>query len=207
MDLNELIKELREQGIYDKKAFSAIKKIDRKLFVLEELKDSAYENIALPIKEGQTISQPYTVAIMLQALELKKDLKVLEIGTGSGYNACLIAEIIKPGKVYTTEIIPELARLARENIKKTKLKNIEIIEGDGSAITKNILFDRIIITAACPEIPKPLIKKLKKNGIIIAPVGSRHSQELTKLKKIKNKIYIERLGGFVFVPLKGKYGY
>jgi len=205
---NALVKVLAEEGIEDKKVLAAISKIPRHLFVPRHLVDESYSNYPLPIGEGQTISQPYTVAFMIQALELKKGDKVLEIGTGSGWNAALIAEIIKPGKIYTTEIVPQLAKLSKNNITKTNLKNIEVIETDGSkGYEKEAPYDKIIITAAAPEIAQPWIEQLKENGIIVAPVGHRFGQQMVKAKKVKGKLIEEHLGDFMFVPLKGKFGY
>lgn len=203
-----LIEVLRLQGIRDKAVLKAIGDIPRHLFIPDRYIDEAYENYPLPVGKGQTISQPYTVASMIQALELKKGDNVLEIGTGSGWNAALIAEMIKPGKLYTTEIIPELIKISKENIAKTDLKNIEILAIDGSAgYEKESPYDKIIMTAACPQIPKPLIEQLKEGGIIIAPVGPLDEQEMIKGKKIKGELKTESLGCFRFVPLTGKYGY
>ena len=144
---------------------------------------------------------------MLQALELKKGDKVLEIGTGSGYNAALIQEITKT-TVYTTEIIASLIKLAKNNLKKAKIKKVKIFHYDGSkGFPKFKPYDKIIVTAACPELPKELIKQLKIRGILVAPIGSKFSQQMYKITKLKNKLKIENLGNFIFVPLKGKYGY
>ncbi|MAG20159.1 protein-L-isoaspartate O-methyltransferase [archaeon] len=199
MGLKSLVSELRLYGIKDEKVLRAMSKIDRKWFVLDRYKDVAYGDYALPLMKGQTISQPFTVAFMLEKLELKKGDSVLEIGTGSGYNACLIAEIVKPGKVYTTEIIKELIEFSKKNIKKSKLKNIEVIEKDGSKGLKR-KFDKIVFTAGSEEVPKNLFKDLKKNGILLVPVG-KGIQKMMKFKKNK-KIEEEDLGDFVFVPVK-----
>ena len=208
MNNQELILELKHQGITDKKVLEAMEKVPRHLFISQEFQKEAYANYPLPVGEEQTISQPYTTAFMLQALELKENLKVLEIGAASGWSACLIAEIVKPKKVYTLEIIPKLAELAKSNIKKLNIKNIEVICADGSkGYKKEAPHDRIVITAACPRIPQVIIKQLKNNGILVAPVGSMLQQSMIKIKKIKNKIAEENLGEFIFVPLKGKYGY
>jgi protein-L-isoaspartate(D-aspartate) O-methyltransferase len=204
----ELIDELKNQGIKDRNVLGAILKIPRHLFVPKDLIKQSYENYPLEVGKSQTISQPYTVAIMLEALELKKNDKVLEIGTASGWNACLIAEIIKPGIVYTAEIIPELVELAKENIKKIKLKNITVIHTDGSkGLSKYAPFDKIIITAGCPRIPDNLITQLKLNGIFVAPIGSLYSQDMLKIIKKKNGIEIKNLGKYIFVPLKGSGGW
>lgn len=196
-----LVEELKQQGIKDKKVLNAILKIPRHLFVKKESINESYSNYPLPILSSQTISQPYTVAFMLEALELKETDKVFEIGTGSGWNACLIAEICKKGKVITTEIIPSLVKFAAKNIKKTNLKNIKVLNIDGSKGYKKEIFDKIIITAACSEIPEELLNQLKNNGILIAPIGPEFSQIMLKIKKRNGNIIKENLGDFVFVPL------
>ncbi len=195
--------------IKDKHIIEAFKKVPRELFVAKDRKVEAYGDYPLPIGEGQTISQPTTVMIMTQALELKEGDKVLEVGSGSGYQAAIIASIVgEKGKVISTEIVDELVESAKSNIKKLKLKNIEIINLDGSkGYDKEAPYDKIIITAACPKIPNPLIKQLKEGGIIVAPVGNMNEQVMIKVRKIKGKLVEENLGNFMFVPLKGKYGY
>ena len=191
--------------IKNKKILEVFKKVRRENFVLDEYKDKAYDDVALPILENQTISQPSTVVLMLDYLDLKKGQKVLEIGTGSGYNAALIAEIVKPGIVYSIEIIKEVYEFAKENLKD--YRNIVILNQDGSEGLKKFMpYDRIIVTAACPEIPMNLVKQLKINGILIAPVGV-YDQDMIKLIKTKNRNRIENLGKFIFVKLKGKYGF
>lgn len=207
MNKKQLLEELKNQGIIDKKVLNAIKKIKRELFVPKKYKDQAYENHPLPIKKNQTISQPYTVAFMLQALDLKKQDKVLEIGTGSGYNSALIQGITKT-TVYTIEIIKDLVIFSKSNLKKAKIKKVKVYHHDGSkGFPKFKPYDKIIITAACPELPKNLIKQLKDKGILVAPIGSRYSQQLYKITKNKDKIKIENLGNFIFVPLTGKQGF
>ena len=202
--IERLIEELKLMGIKDEKVLEVIKKIPRHKFILENYLSEAYANYPLSIGYNQTISQPYTVAFMLQSLELKKNDKVLEIGTGSGWNAALISEIVKPGKVYTTEIIKELVEFAKKNLKD--YKNVKVIYSDGSQGLKEYEpYSKIIVTAGCPEIPKPLIEQLKPNGILVAPVGS-YSQKMLKITKNK-QLKIQELGDFVFVPLKGKFGF
>ncbi|MEM4248434.1 MAG: protein-L-isoaspartate(D-aspartate) O-methyltransferase [Candidatus Nanoarchaeia archaeon] len=204
-----LIKELIEMGIKDKAVLEAINKVPRHFFVPGDLLKEAYANYPLPIPGMQTISQPYTVAFMLEALELKRGQKVLEIGTGSGWNAALIAHLVGiRGKVITTEIVPELINFSKQNIKKFGLKNIKIIETDGSqGYAKEAPYDRIIVTAACLEIPIPLVEQLKERGIIVAPVGPSYNQEMIKARKVKGRLKRKSLGFFAFVPLTGKYGY
>lgn len=201
MNKQELIEKLRIEGI-KKEIIEAINKIPRELFIPEEYKDQAYEDYPLPIGHEQTISQPSLVAQMIQYLELKKGNKVLELGTGSGWNASLIAYLINPGKIFTIERIEKLADFAKNNIKKIGLKNIEVIHADGSKGYKTEApYDKIIITANCDEYPKNLYSQLKKGGILLAPINNK----LIRIRKNK-KIEIEDLGGVIFVPLlKGKY--
>jgi len=202
-----------ENLIEDKNVIEAFRKIKRENFIPENLKEEAYVDMPLDIGYGQTISQPTTVAIMTQALDLKKGMKVLEIGTGSGYQASIIGQIIgKTGHVYSVERIHELISYAKHNIKKTGLKNITVIESDGSlGYANKAPYDRIIVTAACPEIPQELLKQLKQKGILVVPVGSEpYSQRMLRIEKLDKlgKKYNEKnLGDFIFVPLRGKYGF
>ena len=195
--------------VKDKRIIEAFKKTPREKFIRKEHLDEAYGDYPLAIGEGQTISQPTTVMIMTQALELKEGSKVLEIGTGSGYQAAIIANVVgKNGRVISTEIIGELVRIAQNNIKKLDITNVKIIKSDGSkGYEEEAPYDRIIITAACPRIPKPLISQLKENGIIVVPVGSMLEQIMVKARKKNDKLIEKKLGDFQFVPLKGKYGY
>ena len=204
----KLIEHLRLTGIKDERVLQAILEIPRHLFIPKLMWNIAYADDALPLEHGQTISQPYTVAIMLEAIELKKGNKVLEVGTASGWNACLIAKIIDPGIIYTTEIIKELVEYSKNNIKKLNIKNIKVIHTDSSqGYSKEAPYDKIIVTCACKEIPLPLLKQLKNNGIIVAPVGSKYSQQMIKITKQGKNLKKEYLGDFIFVPLKGKYGF
>src|SRR3989338_1459819 len=192
--------------IKDKRLIGAFKSIPREKFIRDENLQESYGDYPLPIGFGQTISQPTTVLIMINALELKKSDKVLEVGAGSGYCAAIMSKLCR--KAVTTEIIPELVEFAKGNIKKCGIKNVEIIEWDGSkGYEKEAPYDKIMVTAACPRIPEPLIEQLKESGIILAPVGSFFGQEMIKLVKEKGKIVTQNLGSFVFVPLKGEYGY
>ena len=209
LKLKSLLDELKKQGINDKNVLNALEKIPRHLFVPDNLMEEAYENHPLSIGKNQTISQPYTTAFMLQELELKKNDKVLEIGTGSGWSAALTAFMIKPGIIYSIETIDELSKVAEENIKKIKLKNIKVFNGDGSkGLKKYAPYNKIVVNAACSKIPKILLKQLKDNGILIAPIGSLYEQEMVKFKKVNSKIIREYLGGFIFVPLVSEeYGF
>ena len=200
---------LKSKTITNKKVINAFKKIPRENFLPKTLKEYAYEDRPLPILKQQTISQPTTIMIMTQALEVKPGNKILEIGAGSGYQSALLSILVgKNGKIFTIEIIPELVKFTKNNLKKLRTINIEVIQGDGSkGYKKQAPYDRIIITAACPQIPKPLIEQLKINGILVAPIGNIYSQKMLKIIKKKNKIITKDLGDFVFVPLKGKYGF
>jgi len=202
-----LARQWKESGIVkDNRLLKAFESVPRENFIHEELVGDAYADHPLPIGYGQTISQPTTIMIMIEAMELKKTDKVLEIGAGSGYNAALMSRLCK--KVYTVEIVPELVHFARENLKKLKIGNVEVIGGDGSIGWKeNAPYDKIMVTAGCPTMPKPLVDQLKEGGTIIAPVGGRWEQEMIKAKKVKGKLKQEHLGYFVFVPLIGRHGH
>jgi protein-L-isoaspartate(D-aspartate) O-methyltransferase len=208
---HELIKFLISEGaLKTPEIIQAFRKVARENFVLPEHKERAYLDIPLPIGYGQTISQPTTVAIMTEALEPREGQKILEIGAGSGWQACLLAEVVGPkGKVYTIERIPELARFAEQNIKKAGYKNVEVIHADGTlGYARKAPFDRIIVTAACPYIPRPLLEQLRINGVLVAPVGEMYAQRMIVLRKIRERRYKSKdLGSFVFVPLVGKYGW
>lgn len=203
MNLQELLQELRTQNISEK-ILKFIEIVDRKDFVPKKYKSQAYENIPLPLNHNSTISQPYTVAFMLQESELKPGLKVLEIGAGSGYNAALISKIVgSKGKVYTIEISEALVKTAKNNLKN--FRNAKIIHGDGSiGLKEKAPFDRIIQTAATKKTQPALIKQLKTNGIYIAPVGPKENQKLVKTIKYKSGIKQFSLGDFIFVPLTTK---
>lgn len=208
MRKEDLLKFWKSSGLITNKAIlRAFQKIPREDFIPKSLHKRAYEDIPLPIYEKQTISQPTTVMLMTQALNPKSGNKILEIGSGSGFQAAILSEIIgKKGHIYTIEIIPKLARYARSNLKT--YKNVKVICADGSkGYKKEAPYDRIIITAGTPELPIPLVKQLKDKGIMIVPIGPLYSQEMTKIIKKKSKLQIEKLGQFRFVPLKGKHGH
>jgi len=208
-------KELREfmvktqlisRGIKDELVLNAMKRVPRHLFVDDSMQNKAYEDMALPIGEGQTISQPYMVAIMTELLELKGNEKVLEIGTGSGYQTAILAELAK--EVYSVECVTVLAKRSEERLHSLGYNNIHIKVGDGTiGWAEESSFDRILITAGCPKIPNPLIEQLSEGGIIIAPVGDRFSQQLLKVRKSKGKLLEYYHTPCVFVPLIGKHGW
>jgi protein-L-isoaspartate(D-aspartate) O-methyltransferase len=204
----DLINQWRSMYI-DEPILKAFKSIPRENFVPISFKAFAYDDHPLPTLRNQSISQPTTVMMMLQALEIKAGDKVLEIGAGGGYQAALLSKIVgRKGKVVTVEVIPELVQIARQNIKDIKIKNVHIEEGDGSTgFAEEGPYDRIIITAACPTIPQPVIDQLKNGGVIIAPVGDLESQTMVKGIKENGTLDLEFLGPFRFVPMRGKYGF
>ena len=201
--LIRLILELRELGIIDSKVLSAIEKTPREIFVPENFRNQSYENIALPIGDNQTISQPYVVALMTQELELKKTHKVLELGTGSGYQCSILSLLAR--RVYTIERIHSLITKAEEKFNFLKLTNIVTRFGDGNLGWKEqIPFDRIIFTAATKNIPNKFFNQITNNGIIIAPIIDNSKQILKKFTKNNNKILIENITEVLFVPnIKG----
>ncbi|HDD57373.1 MAG TPA: protein-L-isoaspartate O-methyltransferase [Thermoplasmatales archaeon] len=204
-----LIDRLVEHGyIKSEKVKKALLSVPRELFVSDDLKDYAYADTPLEIGNGQTISAPHMVAIMCETLDLKEGQKVLEIGSGSGYHAAVVAKIIgEKGHVYSIERITELAERARENLKRAGIDNVTVITGDGSlGLPEYAPYDRIYVTCAAPSIPEPLKEQLMEGGIIVIPVGRMFST-LTRGVKIKGKLKTEDLGGCAFVPLVGKYGY
>ena len=208
-NLNYLLELLRKEGIDNEKILTAISKVPRENFVSETQQEYAYENRPLPIPCGQTISQPYTVAFMLLLLEVKPAEKILEVGTGSGYEAALLAEL--GANVYTIERIPELANYAQRNIKKLGYK-VDISVGDGTlGLEDKAPFDGIIVSAAAPSVPESLTVQLKPEGKIVIPVGDRFSQKILCGKKISvgRKFLMEYSSyeNFVFVPLIGKDGF
>ncbi len=200
----------RRNFSFTEKEIEAFSIINREDFVSEMLKDSAYEDVALPLMRGKTISQPTTVMMMTHALELKSGDNVFEVGTGSGYQSAVIAKIVgEKGKVISTEVIPELVNFARINLRRSGLGNVVVYEDDGSkGIKEHAPYDKIILTAACREFPKSLLEQLKPEGIIVGPIGSRNVQEMVRGVKTKDgKLNLEFLGQFVFSPMYGKYGF
>ncbi len=195
--------------IYDEKIVSAFLQVPREHFVSKELQGQAYTDVPLPTLRDQSISQPSTVVLMLQALVVKKGDKILEVGTGVGYQACILSHLVESeGMIVTTEIIPELVILSKKNISEMKCKNVLVLEHDGSVgeIT-HAPFDKIIVTAACPSIPETLVKQLKEGGILVCPIGTLDTQQMIKATKLKGQLVIDLLGLFTFVPLRGKYGF
>jgi protein-L-isoaspartate(D-aspartate) O-methyltransferase len=203
----EMIKhQIKGRGIRDERVLSAISSIPRENFVLEGEKNNAYLDCPLSIGMGQTISQPFMVALMTQCLSLKGPETILEVGAGSGYQAAILSKLAK--MVYTIERFSLLAERAEKIFKELDLKNVTIIVGDGSqGLEEYSPYDGIIVTAGAPEIPKSLINQLNEKGRIVIPVGNSFSQDLLLGIKEKGKLKITNYGGCVFVPLVGKYGW
>ncbi len=198
--------QLKARGIKDKRVLTAMESVQRHLFVDEHLREKAYDDCALPTVEGQTISQPYMVAVMTELLELKGDEKVLEIGTGSGYQSAILSMLA--AEVFTIERLQPLALKAREMFKKLGYADIHVIIGDGTlGLSEHSPFDGIIVTAAAPKIPDTYIEQLKINGRLVIPVGSRFSQKLYQVKRTPTGISTSISTPCVFVPLVGKHGW
>jgi protein-L-isoaspartate(D-aspartate) O-methyltransferase len=215
-----VITSLITQGVlHSQDVIRAIRAIPREEFVPEDVKPYSYMDRPLPIGHGQTISAIHMVSIMNEQCKFKVGHKILEIGTGCGYHACTVAEIVAPsnierslwGHVYSIDVVYELVKKARENVKRIGYHDrISIIHGDGSVgLLEEAPFDRIYVTAAAPNTPKPLIDQLKIGGILLIPVGGLHLfQSLLKYEKESDgKINQYNLGSVAFVPLRGKYGF
>ena len=189
--------------IADKRVVEAMKHVPREAFVSQEQYQAAYDDRPLGIGFGQTISQPFIVALMVQALELKGNEKVLELGTGSGYEAAILAELAQ--KVVTVECIPELAESAKQVLDKLGYSNIEVhVAGKTLGWPEGAPYDAIIVSAGAPSVPEVLLEQLTRNGRLVIPVGSRWQQDLLKVTKLRKGNRIENLGGCYFVPLIGE---
>jgi protein-L-isoaspartate(D-aspartate) O-methyltransferase len=198
--------QIEARGITAAAVLAALRRVPRHLFVSEALRDQAYGDFPLPIGEQQTISQPYIVAEMTQALQLTREDRVLEIGTGSGYQAAILAELAY--RVYTIERIRTLYLQARRLFDELRLFNVVTRYGDGSkGWEEESPFDAIIVTAGAPKVPAVLVNQLAVGGRLVAPVGNPHSQELIKLVKDKNGVRQSNLGGCRFVKLVGEHGW
>ena len=201
---DELIKNLSNKGISDNEVLEAMRKVPREVFISKDITDKAYLDIALPIEHNQTISQPFTVAYMTQLLDVSTGMKVLEIGTGSGYQAAIL--YFMGAKVFSIERIAELQNEAVNILDKLSV-NIAVKLGDGSlGWVEESPFQRILITAAIPKFPYHLKTQLSDGGIIVCPVGKSDSQVMYKGILINNEFEITKFESFRFVPLIGKYG-
>ncbi len=198
-----LILELRESGISNSDVLSALEKIPRDKFIPENYKNQAYENIALPIEDNQTISQPYVVAKMTELLEVKSNHKVLEIGTGSGYQCAILSKLAR--RIYTIERIKNLYYKSTKIFQQLQLTNIVSKYDDGNhGWAEQIPFDRIIFTAATEKISNKIFSHIKEGGIIVCPIIKENKQVLIKYKRINNKLVSEEFDDVLFVPnLKG----
>ncbi len=194
------------RGISDPSVLKAFKKVERHKFVPAEFLESAYSDHPLPIGSCQTISQPYIVALMTELLQLTGKEKILEIGTGSGYQTAILAEL--SAKVYSVERIALLAEKAEAKLAELGYDNIEIKVGDGSLGWKDCaLYDAIMVTASCPDSPRTLLNQLAENGRLVVPIGEAFGQILTVFTKQKNSVSSREICGCVFVPLIGEEGW
>lgn len=195
------------KGRVDERVLQAMMKVKREHFVPEKCKSLAYADMPLPIGHSQTISAPHMVAIMVQLLDLREGMKVLDIGTGSGYHAAVMAQLVgSSGYIYSVEIIPELVKMAGENLKVAGIENVTVIQGDGSlGLPEYAPYDRINVAASAPEVPKPLMDQLAKGGKMAVPVGSYY-QELVLVTK-EDGSTSQRLMAVAFVPLVGRFGH
>lgn len=198
--------QLRERGITDSRVLDAMLKVPRHEFVPERYRDEAYEDHPIPIADGQTISQPFIVALMLQALMIRPSDLALEVGTGSGYLTALLAELAR--EVYTVERIPELAETAQTTLSRLGYSDVQVLVGDGSVgLPERAPFDVIIVSAAAPAVPPALFAQLTENGRLIVPIGPAQAQSLNMVRKIEGKPVVAALEGCRFVPLIGSQGY
>lgn len=200
---------LREEYNLSDRIVEAMKKVPRHLFVPYQYRNEAYVDTPLPIGKGQTISAPHMVAIMCELLDLKPGEKVLEIGTGCGYHAAVVAEIVgKDGKVITIERHPELAKRAREILKELGYDNVIVIVGDGSkGYEPEAPYDKIYVTASAPDIPTPLLDQLKPGGKMVIPIGNFTQYLYVVEKDETGRIEKKKWGAVRFVPLVGEYGF
>lgn len=207
-ELKILIEEyIKPAGITDKRILSAFSKIPRHEFVLPQYRDYAYQDMPLPIGEGQTISQPSLVGTMTQLLKLKGNEKVLEIGTGSGYQVAILSRLAR--QIYSVEIIKKLADKARKILQKQGIKNVTVVLGNGTiGLPKYAPYDAIIVTAGVPTIPQSLIDQLKEGGRLVIPIGEQiDMQKLTVGVKKNTNLKLEEIEPVRFVPLVGRYGW
>jgi protein-L-isoaspartate(D-aspartate) O-methyltransferase len=202
---NKLVKKIAEKGIRDERVLAAVGKVPRHVFFENALLEHAYQDKAFPIGEGQTISQPFTVAFQTEKLEIKPGDKVLEIGTGSGYQACVLLEM--GARVYTIEYNRVLYERTRSFLPTLGYRPY-FFHGDGSkGLPAKAPFDKIIVTAGAPVVPQSLLDQLKEGGILVIPVGDREKQTMLVIRKINGKLIKEEYDNFAFVPLLGREGW
>jgi protein-L-isoaspartate(D-aspartate) O-methyltransferase len=198
--------QIRARGVIDPRVLQAVRKVPRHLFIPRHLWEQAYNDYPLPIGADQTISQPYIVALMTEILELKAADRVLELGTGSGYQAAILAELA--AEVYSIDRMGDLAKLAQSVLDSLGYANVQIRVGDGTlGWPEAAPFDGIIVTAGAPKVPRPLTEQLALGGRLVIPVGDMFSQTLTCVRKTESGLKFEYHGGCRFVRLIGKYGW
>jgi protein-L-isoaspartate(D-aspartate) O-methyltransferase len=206
-----LVLGLRDSGyVTDDAVLEAMARVPRHEFLPPPMAPLAYQDTPLPIGQGQTISAPHMVGMMLQALDLRPGMKVLEIGTGSGYHAALVAELVRPnGRVYTIERIEALGLEARERLERLGYDDvIEVIIADGTAgLEEHAPYDRIFVAAAGPRVPEPLRQQLADGGLLMVPVGGRTVQDLVLVSRSGDRFTERSMGSVIFVPLIGEHGY
>jgi protein-L-isoaspartate(D-aspartate) O-methyltransferase len=199
-------KQLRARGIQDERLLDVMSHIPRERFMPAAIRHMAYEDRALPIGSGQTISQPFIVALMTEALELSPESRVLEIGTGSGYQTAILSALA--GEVYTIERHEELTRLARQVIAELELENVHFLVGDGTlGFPEAAPYDAIMVTATGPRMPQPLWEQLAEGGRLVMPIGEEDRQLLQVIQKIEGRAHTETLSACRFVPLVGVEGW
>ena len=198
--------QLVSRGINDTRVLGVMARVPRHLFLESELRDQAYEDHPLPIGANQTISQPYMVALMAEALELKGTERVFEVGTGSGYLAAVLSELC--AEVFSVETVEKLASKARNLLTSLGYRNVSVLMGDGTlGWEEHSPYDAVVISAAAPCIPRPLVEQLKTPGYLVFPMGEKELQTLVRIRKDKAGIREEYLGECQFVKLKGQYGW
>ncbi len=196
------------QGNISDGVVEAMARVPREFFVPDGIRHMAYEDHPLPIGEGQTISAPHMVAIMCDVLDIEKGMRILDVGTGSGYHAAVMAEMVGPeGHIYSMERIPELVVFARRNLREAGIENVTVVEGDGSlGLPDHAPYDRINVAATAPKVPEPLKEQLRVGGKLVIPVGTCY-QELVLVIRTDEGFDQEYHGGVVFVPLIGDRGF
>ncbi len=194
-------------GYADEKVAEAMRKVPRELFVPENLRESTYQDRPLPIGEGQTISAPGVVAFMANVLEVEKGMKVLDVGSGSGYVSAILSMLVgSEGKVVAMEVLPELVEQGKRNCRKLGRENIEFVQGDATqGYEREAPYDRITVGAAAEKVPESLVRQMKDGGKMVIPVNAGWGQDLLVVEKEEGKVKERKVMDVIFVPLKGKY--